>query len=147
MHKTLKAATTKPPAANLHAQQRKFNAFTREFNNDRPHEALGQEPPATVYRSSPREMPSKLPPIEYPAHFHIRRVSDNGGIKWKDIWVNVTKVLALEHIGFEEIDTDLYDVFFGPVLIGRFDKVKNTIISRRSNYSLDLDYNKLYSDM
>ena len=69
----------------------------------------------------------------------------NGGIMWKNKWVNVTKVLEKEYIGFEEIDNDLYDVFFGPVLIGRYDFVKGTIISRRSNYSYNLDYEKLES--
>jgi len=49
-----------PPAANLGAQQRKFNRFREEFNHERQHEALDQETPASVYEPSPREMPSKL---------------------------------------------------------------------------------------
>jgi hypothetical protein len=43
----------------------------------------------------------------------------------------------------EEIDNDLYDVFFGPVLIGRYDFAKGAILSRRSNYSYNLDYEML----
>ena len=57
MHLTLKDETTRPPAGSLAAQQRKFNAFVEEFNNERPHEALGQQTPASHYQSSPREMP------------------------------------------------------------------------------------------
>ena len=62
MHLTLKAETTRPPAYSLAAQQRKFNVFVDEFNNERPHEALGQHTPASHYEPSPREMPSKIKP-------------------------------------------------------------------------------------
>jgi len=62
MHKTLKDETTRPAAASLAAQQRKFNVFREEFNHERPHEALDQQTPASLYRPSAREMPSRLPP-------------------------------------------------------------------------------------
>ena len=62
MHKTLKAETTRPPAGNLSAQQARFNRFRREFNEERPHEALGQETPESVYeRSAPRWTPENRP--------------------------------------------------------------------------------------
>jgi putative transposase len=144
MHRTLKDATTHPPASNLPAQQRKFNDFIEDFNYDRPHEALGQEPPATLYKPSNRPFPAKLPQVEYPRHFHVRLVSTNGGIMWKHKWVNITRVLEREYIGFEEIDNDIYDVFFGPVLIGRFNSIKGAVISRRTNYQFDLDYDNMY---
>ena len=44
MHRTLKADTTRPPAPNLAAQQQRFARFRRRYNQDRPHEALGQQP-------------------------------------------------------------------------------------------------------
>jgi len=93
MHKTLKAETTRPAANSLRAQQRKFDRFREEFNTERPHEALDQQTPAACYRASPREMPSKLPPLEYPDRFEVRYVSVNGGIRWKKHrWVNVSSV-------------------------------------------------------
>ena len=64
MHRTLKDETTRPAAASLAAQQRKFNVFREEFNQERPHEALDQQTPASLYRASNREMPSRLPPLE-----------------------------------------------------------------------------------
>ena len=60
MHRTLKAETTRPAAANLAAQQRKFNAFRQEFNQLRPHEALDLETPADCYTPSLRSMPNKI---------------------------------------------------------------------------------------
>lgn len=119
MHKTLKAEATKPPAGNLQAQQRKFNRFREEFNQERPHEALDQQTPASVYQPSPREMPNKLPPLEYPDRFELRYVSANGGIRWNSDWVNVSIVCAGEYVGLEEIDDGVWNVYFGPLKLGR----------------------------
>ncbi len=120
MHKTLKAETTRPPAANRTAQQRKFNRFLDEFNCVRPHEALGLKTPASKYEASPRRMPRSLPPVEYPAHWDVRLVSRNGGIRWNSNWVNVSHVLGGEYVGLEEIDNDLWSVYYGPIELGRF---------------------------
>ena len=120
MHKTLKAETTRPPAANRSTQQRKFNRFLDEFNCVRPHEAIGQKTPASIYEASPRRMPRSLPAIEYPAHWEVRRVSRNGGIRWNSNWVNVSQVLGGEYIGLEEIDNDIWSVYYGPIELGRF---------------------------
>jgi len=119
MHRTLKAETTRPAAANGRAQQRKFNAFVREFNHERPHEALDMRTPAQLYQPSPHEMPSKLAPMEYPDRFEVRYVSANGGIRWHKQWVNVSSVLMGEHVGLEEIDDGQWDVYFGPLKLGR----------------------------
>jgi transposase InsO family protein len=48
MHRTLKEATTQPPQRNLRLQQQAFEAFRQEYNHQRPHEALGQRPPASL---------------------------------------------------------------------------------------------------
>ena len=119
MHRTLKAETTRPPAGNRTAQQRRFNTFREEFNHERPHEALGMNTPAGFYEPSPRPMPSKLPPLDYPGHFEVRYVSFNGGIRWKRDWVNVSIVCAGEYVGLEEIDNGIWNVYFGPLKLGR----------------------------
>ena len=119
MHRTLKAETTRPAAANLAAQQRKFNRFREEFNHERPHEALDQQTPASCYSASPREMPSKLPPLEYPDRFEVRYVSANGGIRWKKDWINVSTVCIGEYVGLEEIDDGIWNIYFGPLKLGR----------------------------
>jgi len=118
MHVDLKAEATIPPAANRSAQQRRFNAFRYDFNEVRPHEAHGQRPPASVYEASKRSMPSKLEPPEYPAHFEVRKVSTNGGIRWSSEWVNVSHLLGGEFIGLEEVADDVWAVHFGPVALG-----------------------------
>ena len=119
MHRTLKAATTRPAAGSLGAQQRRFNAFREEFNHVRPHEALAQQTPATCYHPSPRPMPDRLPPLEYPDRFEVRYVSANGGIRWNHRWVNVSTVCVGEYVGLEEIDDGIWNVYFGPLQLGR----------------------------
>ena len=121
-HKTLKAETARPPKGHLASQQRCFNAFREEYNQERPHEALGQEVPASQYQASPRPFPKRLPSIEYPGHYEKRLVSRNGGIRWNSRWVNVSHVLGGEYVGLEEIDNGLWDVYFGPLKLGRMDE-------------------------
>lgn len=119
MHRTLKDETTKPPAANSRAQQRRFDAFMREFNEVRPHEALDMQTPAQLYQASSRAMPDKLLHPEYPDRFEVRYVSANGGIRWRKQWINVTSALVGEYVGLEEIDDGQWDVYFGPLKLGR----------------------------
>jgi putative transposase len=119
MHRTLKAETTRPPGANLRAQQQKFNHFREEFNHERPHEALDMRTPAACYEPSPRQMPNKLPPHEYPDRFEVRYVSANGGIRWNSQWVNVSITCAGDYVGLEEIDDGVWNVYFGPLKLGR----------------------------
>jgi putative transposase len=120
MHRTLKAATTRPPGATLRAQQRKFNHFREEFNHARPHEALDLRTPAACDEPSPRKMPHKLPPLEYPDRFEVRYVSANGGIRWNHQWVNVSHVCVGAYVGLEEIDDGVWNIYFGPLKLGRF---------------------------
>ena len=76
--------------------------------------------PASCYEPSPREMPAKLPPLEYPNRFEVRYVSANGGIRWKKrAWVNVSSVCIGEYVGLEEIDDGIWGVYFGPLKLGR----------------------------
>ena len=127
MHRTLKAEATRPPGGHLAGQQRRFNAFRREYNDERPHEALGLDTPAARYTPSPRPLPQRMPPLHYPAHFEVRRVSFNGGIRWSSDWVNVSHVLGGEYVGFEEVDNELWNVYFGPLRLGVFHQRKLVI--------------------
>jgi hypothetical protein len=120
MHKTLKAATARPPAGSFSAQQRRFNHFRDEFNNVRPHEALDQETPASFYSPSPRPMPRKISPFVYPDRFETRYVNASGGIRWSSNWVQVSTVCSGEYVGLEEIDDGIWEVYYGPLKIGRF---------------------------
>ncbi len=134
MHRTLKAETTRPSAGDLKGQQKKFNTFIKEFNNERPHEALNDDTPASKYRRSSRDIPSKLAKIEYPVHYEARLVSKNGGIRWNHVRVPVSHILGGEHVGLEEIDDGIWEVYYGPVWLGRFDERIMLIKDDRGRY-------------
>jgi putative transposase len=122
MHRTLKAETTRPPAANLRQQQRRFVTFQREYNTQRPHEALAFEVPATRYGVSPRAYPRRLPSIEYPGHFEVRRVYSHGDIRWGNRRLFLSQALANEYIGLEEISDGIWDLCFASMRLARLNQ-------------------------
>ena len=121
MHRTLKQEVTQPAAANRREQQRVMDRFRQEYNQLRPHEALGMETPAAVYQSSPRRFPVRLPEPEYPETMLVRSVQQHGRIEWKKQEVFVSEVLWGERIGFLPVDEHLYTVYFCQFPIARFD--------------------------
>jgi transposase InsO family protein len=119
MHRTLKAETAMPPAASAVAQQRRFDAFRREYNQVRPHEALDMRTPAQLYSPSPRKKPRQLLQPQYPAHFEQRLVSANGCIRWLKHAVSLSSALIGEIVGLENVDEGQWDVYYGALRLGR----------------------------
>ena len=96
-----------PPAATLAEQQARFDAFCLDFNHNRPHEALGQRPPASLWRPSPRRFPERLAEPWYDAHHAVRKVRSGGEIKWAGRSVFISETLAGELVGIAEtVDGD-----------------------------------------
>lgn len=128
MHRTLKAETAHPPAGNRSAQQRRFNEFRTYYNDVRPHEAIGQQTPASLYQPSTRSMPTRIAPPEYPAHFEVRKVSTNGGIRWHSAWINVSQLLGGKFIGLEEVGPGVSSVYFHHLHLGWLHIDKGAIV-------------------
>jgi hypothetical protein len=124
MHRTLKAETAKPPAANRRAQQRAFDRFRREYNEERPHEALGQQTPASHYQSSPRSYPDRVPEPEYGGGIKPKRVYPDGTFFWKGTQIFISKALGGESIGLEPIDDRYWRVHFAIFPLAQFDSHK-----------------------
>jgi transposase InsO family protein len=120
-HLTLLEAM-RPPSANRAAQVRRFEAFARDYNEERPHEALGQKTPASVYRPSTRQMPRRLPEPDYPAEAAVRKVRSNGEIKWRGDLILISGALAGEAVAVEETETGDWQVRFFDVPIGVIDR-------------------------
>ena len=139
MHRTLKREATIPPASNLTAQQRKFDAFRLEFNELRPHESLAIHRPAQHYRRSARAFPRRIEPYHYPSHFLVRRVSRDGTIRVLRNQISVSKTLHDDFVGLQEIDDRVFDLYFCFYQIGRYllqpnkieDIVSRVPVSRR----------------
>lgn len=127
MHRTLKAEATRPASTTLREQQRRFDRFLLEYNNERPHEALGQQPPAAAYSPSHRPFPNRLPPLDYPANTEVRLVS-NGMTTWRGKTVWLTKSLDGQELGFEQTESDIWNISFGPLLLGNYHAPTNTFL-------------------
>ncbi len=122
MHGTLKKETSSPPAADLAEQQARFDAFRQDFNDNRPHEALGQVPPTRRYRPSPRPYPSRLQEPWYDADHAVRRVRSGGEIKWGGDFVFISEVLAGEPVGIAETQSGDWIVRFFDIDLGIIDR-------------------------
>jgi hypothetical protein len=98
--------------ANAAEQQKAFDAFRAEYNDERPHEALGQTAPGEHYARSPRRMPRRMPEPNYPAEAAVRRVRHNGEIKWNGGFVYIAQSLAGEAVAVEETEDGSWMVRF-----------------------------------
>ena len=67
-----------------------------------------------------RPLPQRLPEPEYQGHLYVRRVGPRGSISFSARPLFISEVLAGEYVGLEEIDDDVWSVFFYDLLLGRF---------------------------
>ena len=113
--------TMQPPPPTLIAQARRFAAFVRDYNEERPHETLGQRPPASAYQASPRAMPRRLPEPDYPPEAAVRQVRVTGEIKWHGDLIHISSALGGERVAVEEAEGGEWRVRFFDVPIGIID--------------------------
>ena len=121
LHRTLKAETAAPPEANRIRQRLAFERFKHSYNFERPHEALGQQPPGHLYTPSIRPYPPRISSPHYQAGVTVRSVRSNGQIKWKGDMIYVSESLRGEPIGLVQIDERTWSIQFGPLIIGTLD--------------------------
>jgi hypothetical protein len=114
-HRTLKEQTATPPKASIPDQQRAFDLFRADYNDRRPHEALGQTPPATHYEASLRPFPDHPRALEYAEELDVRRVVSNGNFSWKGAHLHIGKILSGQPVGLNQTDEDEWEVFYGPI--------------------------------
>jgi transposase InsO family protein len=122
MHKTLKGEAIRPPRSTCVTQQRAFNSFRRLYNDERPHEALHGRPPASLYHPSRREYTGTLPPVAYPGHFIVKRVTNAGTIRLRTRLLFIANALKQHPVGLEEVDDGIWSIHFCRVLLGRVDE-------------------------
>lgn len=120
MHRTLKAETTKPAAQNRRAQQKRFERWRRHFNEERPHEALGQRVPASFYQPSNRRYGRTKIEQQYGGEFIVRRVRSNGEIRWRGGLRYMGQALIGQRVGLRKVKDERVEVWFGNRLMGDF---------------------------
>jgi putative transposase len=122
MHRELKRETTQPAAHSQRAQQARFDAFRRRYNEERPHEAIGDRTPASLWTPSPRVYPERIPPPVYPAHVEVRRVSSAGTFRLHAQQPFLSQVLRGEDIALEEVGDGLWNIVYYSKLLGKIDE-------------------------
>ena len=118
LHLTLLQDTARPPARSLKEQLDRLRAFQRLYNEERPHESLGNATPAEHYAPSPRRFDGVLREPHYRADQEVRRVRSNGEIKWRGKLVQVGGALRGEPVGLAEAEDGSFNVSYGPVALG-----------------------------
>lgn len=127
MHLTLQQETMSPMAATRRAQQHRFDQFRREYNQQRPHEALAMQTPASCYTPSPRSFPARVGDPEYGSSMRVRRVHLRGQFSWKHEDVFVSKALSGERIGLAALDDRWYTIYLGQFPLASFDSHTRTV--------------------
>jgi putative transposase len=130
MHRTLKAEATRPTRKTAELQQRAFNQFRHIYNEDRPHEALEMQTPASLYGPAEKRMPKRLEAVSYPEEFQTRRVSKNGQIRWRSSQYFVSETLRGETLGLEFNDAGFWNIYFGPALLAELNDREGVILRR-----------------
>ena len=126
MHLTLKKEATRPAGANFLQQQAKFDAFTAEFNEERPHEALDMKVPADAYNASARTYQG-LPELTYPLHDRDILVTCCGRICMHRKKINISTVMAGQRLGIKEVDDGIWLVSFMHYDLGYIDLEQKTL--------------------
>ena len=123
MHLTLKKETASPPKFDQRQQQQVFDTFKLEFNEERPHEGIQFNRPARLYTPSARQLPSKLPQIEYDDSFEkTRRIRTNGTMKWNGKEIFISETLTGETIGMKPHSEYEWLIHFSFLPIGIFNE-------------------------
>jgi transposase InsO family protein len=118
-HLTLKLDV--PVERDVRAQQRAFDLFRADYNEVRPHEALGQKPPATAYARSRRSYPRPLKTHDVPPWCQRAAVDSNGSIRWRNHRIHISHALALEDVALSPDGDSTWAVAYGPIELGTID--------------------------
>jgi transposase InsO family protein len=126
MHRTLKQATTRPAAMNSQQQQARFDTFLKEFNDERPHEAIAMKVPAELYLPSPR-IYRGLGELNYPFHDKSIIVTECGRNCFYGKKINLSIVLEGQKLGLKEVDEGIWLVSFMHYDLGYIDLEQKTL--------------------
>ncbi len=128
MHRTLKSDALDPVADNLKEQQKAFDLYRHDYNNYRPHESLNDRTPSDYYEKSPRPYVEHPHLPDYGHEYLVRRVCENGEIKFTGRAFYLTELLAGMPVGLKEIEDGLWELLFSFYALGSIDLRKNKII-------------------
>lgn len=128
MHRTLKEATATPPRQSLRTQQKAFDRFRKEYNEERPHQALKNLTPADLFCRSPRRYPLRILEITYPRGTVTRHIRAQGEFRWHGQQVFLSETLAGEDVAFSPITGQRWQIRWGEIKLAIYDEKNGRII-------------------
>jgi len=120
MHLTLKTEATRPASSNVLQQQGRFDTFVHRYNQERPHQALDMQTPASRYTPSSRVYHG-LEELEYPFHDWTAVITHCGRICYQRRKINVSQVFAGQKVGVKQVSEHIWLVTFMDYDLGYFD--------------------------
>ena len=118
MHRVYQGELVSPPAATPRGQQWRTTRWVLHYNEQRPHEALGQRVPAGLYRPSRRRHRPRLAPLVYPRRWRQLHVTANGYVRWRGRLRVIGRAFGGQKVGFKPLAAGVQEVYFGRHLIG-----------------------------
>jgi transposase InsO family protein len=126
MHGDIARAIESAPAATVAEETVRLERWRRDFNAERPHEALAMQTPADIYCSSPRHL-SNVKPYVYPAGFEKRRVQEDGCIHFRGRCVNFSEALGKMEVGLQPVSDNRWQVWFRDLVVGGLESKNGNI--------------------
>jgi putative transposase len=117
-----------PMESTREAQAQRLREFRRIYNEERPHEALGDKPPSSVYVRSPRPFPEEIPPFTYSPAFIPRTVTNKGIVKVRGNTVYLSEALCGESVGLEYIGSSHWCIHLGPLEVALYDEISKRVL-------------------
>jgi transposase InsO family protein len=118
MHRDLKAEAITPPSTNFAAQQRRFERWQHTYNNERPHESLGQQRPCEFYQPSSRRLNENDKPLVYSADCEVKKVSVSGFLAHEGKSYHVGEAFAEKRMGLRLNSQGQTELLFANVHLG-----------------------------
>jgi putative transposase len=138
MHRTLKLEATRPVGSNLLQQQEKLYKFQEEYNEERPHQALGMKYPSQVYQKSSRKYEG-LPDLTYPGFDKTLQITNCGRVCMSRAKVHLSRAFANQPVGLNEVDDHIWEVSFMDYDLGFFDEMNRIFSPKGDPFGIKLD--------
>jgi putative transposase len=144
MHRTLKLEAATPAKSNLLQQQERFDEFIKEYNTERPHQALDMKCPSDIYTKSEKQYKG-LPDITYPGYDSSILLSNCGRICFRRMKIHLSKAFANQPVGIKEVDSGIWQVDFMSYNLGFFDSESKKFTPHEDPFGIRIKETELLS--
>ena len=113
--------------------QKVFDKWKKEYNIERPHEALDMKTPGTIYSASDVEYDPDFVEFQYPANYKNRAVNNRGYVHYKGNVYFVGNPFNGYNIGIQVDKKGQLNVWFGTMILGHFDKDTKLLVPEKED--------------